>query len=49
MEVNPPIGVGSGKAILEVALNGAAYTCELCADLMVPAGMELHLKIEVPV
>ena len=43
MEGDAAVGVGPGRTVLEIALDGAADVCELAADLVMPSGHEFHL------
>ena len=44
MEVDAAVPVAARGAVLQIALDGAAYARELTADLMMTPREELHLN-----
>ena len=49
MQADTAVGIGAGKAILQVALDGAAHLGQLATDLMVAARLQVHLQQAVVV
>ncbi len=49
LQADASVGIGTGCAVFQVSLDGAAYVGELAAYLVMPSGEEFHFQKMVAV